>query len=396
MTAARTSRLGASAPRTAARRAPVGRRTAWRRARIGALPTLVAAALVLGARAAAPAHAADGPNLVLDVERMRSTARLATGIFHRPGRAPALDSTIPISGTCVLHPDEACVGGPGIRKLLRFDVLVHNRGDADLAVGNPKLRPDLFVYSGCHRHYHFRGAARYELLDASGALVRTGRKQGFCLQDTLPSQLVTDTPPRRYDCADQGVQVGWADWYPATLDCQWIDVTDVPPGDYRLHVFWNPDRLMPESTLADNEGTIPIVIAPPADAAPVVDAITAPIAGAVAHAGRPLDVAWRAHDDGRIVTQEIWLSTDDGTTFTQIVGDVPGGRTRHRFLVPIGISSTSARLKIVARDASVQRGERVSAPFRIEVPRPIKLPTTRGRGAAADAGAADAAPGGQR
>lgn len=332
---------------------------------------------------------------MLDVERMRSTARLATGIFHRPGRAPALDSTIPVSGTCVLHPDEACVGGPGIRKLLRFDVLVHNRGDADLAVGNPKLRPDLFVYSGCHRHYHFRGAARYELLDASGVLVRTGRKQGFCLQDTLPSQLGAGTPPRRYDCSDQGVQVGWADWYPATLDCQWIDVTDVPPGDYRLHVFWNPDRLMPESTLADNEGTIPIAIPPPLDAAPVVDAITAPIAGAVAHAGRPLDVAWRAHDDGRIVTQEIWLSTDDGATFTQIVGDVPGERTRHRFLVPVGISSANARIKVVARDASVQRGERISAPFRIELPRPLKLPTTRGSAAAANAGTVDAAPGGE-
>lgn len=334
-----------------------------------------AALVVLGLAAAARVSAEDGANLVLDVERMRSSVRLSTGVFHAPGRAPLLDSTIPTSGTCVLHPDEACVGGPGIRKLLRFDVLVHNRGNEDLVVGNPKLRPDLFLWSGCHRHYHFRGAARYELLDASGALVRTGRKQGFCLQDTVPSQIGPDTPPRRYDCTNQGIEVGWADWYPAILDCQWIDVTDVPPGDYRLHVFWNPDRLMPETTLDDNQGTVPVTIPPPADAPPIVDQIVAPAPAALARAGRPLDVAWRAHDDVRVVTQEIWLSTDDGTTWQLIAGDVPGDRSRYRFLVPTAATSPHARIRVVARDGSVQRGERVSGAFRIEAPRPIRLPT---------------------
>ena len=343
-----------------------------------------AIALLCSLAPAAYAHADDGPNLALDVERMRSSVRLSTGVFHKPGRAPLLDSTIPTSGTCVLHPDEACVGGPGIRKLLRFDVLVHNRGNEDLTVGNPKQRPDLFVYSGCHRHYHFRGAARYELLDASGGLVRTGRKQGFCLQDTIPSQLGPGTPPRRYDCTNQGVAVGWADWYPATLDCQWIDVTDVPPGDYRLHVFWNPDRLMPETTLDDNEGTVAVTIPAPTNAPPLIDAITAPGPGALAHAGRPLDVAWRARDDLRVVTQELWLSTDDGATWAQIAGDVPGDRTRYRFLVPTDATTAHARIRVVARDGSVQRAERTSDAFRIEAPRPLRLPT-RDRAASAAA-----------
>jgi hypothetical protein len=305
---------------------------------------------------------------------MRSSARLATGVYHKPGRAPALDSTVPVSGTCVLHPDEACVGGPGIRKLLRFDVLVHNRGNEDLTVGNPKERPDLFVYSACHRHYHFKGAARYELLDASGSLVRTGRKQGFCLEDTLPSEAGPNTPPKKYDCKNQGVQVGWADWYPAILDCQWIDVTDLEPGSYQLHVLWNPERLMPETTIADNEGTIPITIPAPSDAPPVVDELTAPVGNVRPAAGRALDVAWHAHDDGGIITQEIWLSTDDGATYQQIVGDLPPERTSHRFVVPPGSASAHARIKVVARDASVQRGERVSDAFRIEVPHAVRLP----------------------
>lgn len=349
-----------------------------RRAARSVRPTQRAVRTVLAALAlacvATPALAADGANLVLDVDRLRSSVRIATGVYHKPGRAPALDSTVPVSGTCVLHPDENCVGGPGIRKLLRFDVVVHNRGDEDLIVGNPKSRPDLFVYSACHRHYHFRKAARYELLDSTGQVIKTGRKQGFCIEDTIPSGDPATASPKRYGCTFQGIQVGWADWYPAILDCQWIDVTDLPPGSYMLHVFWNPDRLMPETTIADNEGTVPVTIPAATDAAPVVDRVAAPATPVTATSGRALDVAWSAHDDVGVVTQEIWLSTDDGGTWQQIVGDLPGDRTRHRFLVPMGSATATARIKVVARDASVQRGEKISEPFRIAAARPVRLP----------------------
>jgi len=333
-------------------------------------PTLLLALCLLVATTIAAA--ADGPDLELDVGRMESSARIVTGIYHKPGRAPTLDSTVPVSGTCVLHPDENCVGGPGIRKLLRFDVLVHNRGNEDLVVGNPKERPDLFVYSGCHRHYHFRGAALYELLDQTGKLVKTGRKQGFCIEDTLPSS--EGQPPKRYDCNNQGIQVGWADWYPSILDCQWIDITDLAPGQYVLHVFWNPNHLMRETTLDNNQGSVPITIPAPSDPAPVVERIKVPAATTTAQSGGSLDVSWTARDDGGIVTQELWLSTDDGVTWEQIVGDVPGDSARFRWRIPPRTSTTKARLKVVARDASVQSGELVSDRFRIVTARPTRLP----------------------
>ncbi len=278
-----------------------------------------------------------------------------------------------MSGTCVLHPDENCVGGPGIRKLLRFDVLVHNRGDQDLVIGPPDDRPDVFVYSACHRHYHFRDAALYELRDAGGTVVRRGRKQGFCLEDTLPSE-ASGAPPKRYDCSFQGVQVGWADWYPQILDCQWIDVTDLPPGDYQLRVVWNPNRLMPETRIDNNEGVVPVTFPAPQDAPPLVEEIRAPGVRTVAQAGRLLEVDWTARDDGGVVTQEIWLSTDDGATWQQLVGDVPGARSRTRVELPAGTESTRARVKVVARDASVQRGELVSEPFRIVPPKRTRIP----------------------
>ncbi|MCA9697946.1 MAG: hypothetical protein KC431_10515, partial [Myxococcales bacterium] len=42
-----------------------------------------------------------------------------------------------------------------------------------------------------------------------------------------------------YTCYNQGLSLGWSDTYGAALDCQWIDVTDVAPGDYTLRMEVN-------------------------------------------------------------------------------------------------------------------------------------------------------------
>ena len=106
------------------------------------------------------------------------------------------------------------------------------------------------------------------------ANVLVGRKVGFCIEDvarwspTAPSRL-------KYTCSNNGLQAGWADVYSQNLDCQFIDITGVPSGNYYLQMTVNPDALLTEADLGNNTALVPVNI-PPTNCltAPVNDAFT--------------------------------------------------------------------------------------------------------------------------
>lgn len=188
---------------------------------------------------------------------------------------------------------EGCISGTGKRRLLRFTSNTPNIGVADLFVGDPRnCLGSLFRFSECHQHLHFQEYADYRLwtpvgyqtwianrdpnkatsegknaalldrLRKRGDLV-VGRKQGFCVIDVVPfpEGVKNPPPPKYFSCSsNQGISVGYADEYHFTLSCQFIDITDVPPGTYILEVEVNPERLFPESDFTNNAAAVQIQI----------------------------------------------------------------------------------------------------------------------------------------
>lgn len=159
------------------------------------------------------------------------------------------------SSSCELL--EGCINDSGSRKLLRFDTTTPNTGIGNLHFGEPGEASDLFVWSSCHNHYHFDTYAAYDLRDANGNIVATGHKQAFCLMDFEPWGA---TGRGTYDCGYQGISADWADTYSAYLDCQWVDVTDVPPGEYLLTIRVNHERQVAEGDYTNNNTSVPVTV----------------------------------------------------------------------------------------------------------------------------------------
>ncbi len=151
---------------------------------------------------------------------------------------------------------EACAT-PGSGRYLNFSTTTPNHGNADLVVGRPEANP-FFHFSPCHQHYHFDQYANYRLLTQDGDVAATGHKQAFCLEDLEPVD--QDAGNARFDCGNQGISVGWADTYGRHLDCQWIDVTGVPAGDYVLEVAVNPARVLGELDYTNDVVRVPVTL----------------------------------------------------------------------------------------------------------------------------------------
>jgi hypothetical protein len=101
-----------------------------------------------------PSAAARDPDLVIDQQALADFWYIEERYFP--------------PDSCALV--EECVGGPGVRKLLRFRSKTANISRVDLELGDPTGNP-LFAFSPCHGHYHFEDYAGYRLKDLGGTVV---------------------------------------------------------------------------------------------------------------------------------------------------------------------------------------------------------------------------------
>jgi hypothetical protein len=183
-------------------------------------------------------------------------------------RLPLVDPPAAAFRSCAV--EKQCVGGAGLRTLLRFSISVHNAGDADLILGPagapgvqpaacdganyfPKGWPQPLRGPPYRQHYLL-----YQLLDAAENIER----QNYGLAPAvscLPAALSTS----RFSCEFLGLEKGALETYDKSLDCQWLDITGVAPGQYTLRVTVNPDLLLAERRYDNNYLDIPVRLPSP-------------------------------------------------------------------------------------------------------------------------------------
>lgn len=164
-----------------------------------------------------------GPDLIINGPRAYSTLEMTT--------ENSVDG-------CMIA--EGCIQGYGTREIVRFDTEIANVGTEDYYIGAPSAQPDQFEWDACHNHYHYEGYAEYALFDASGSPLPTiGFKNGFCVLDLGSCNY--GGGPQKYTCSNMGITAGCQDIYSRFLDCQWVDITDLPAGDYTLVIRVNWD-----------------------------------------------------------------------------------------------------------------------------------------------------------
>lgn len=187
---------------------------------------------------------------------------------------------------------------PGEHTLLRFTVTTPNVGGADIDVGDPNqhiaANDGLFEFATCHRHFHFRHYAQYELIDPVSGDTWRAAKRGFCMLDTDPNPQWLGGPvpgPGEFrSCGavgipgNQGISAGWSDTYNLHLGGQYFVLDggdgqpDVPAGEYILRITVNPPFVaavgepcpytdsngfchqLPESDYTNNVGEVTIEI----------------------------------------------------------------------------------------------------------------------------------------
>jgi hypothetical protein len=189
--------------------------------------------------------------------------------------------------------NDAAINNTGSQLQLRFSATIVNVGSgpmelsasrSDVASGwdisqrvydsggdsvlQPAGRAQLVWGGDGHSHWHIRDLESYELdrLD-NGSKVGTGAKSGFCFFDTTPFRLTLPgapstqvyTPGSVCGQNDQattglkmGISVGWGDTYRAGLPDQYIDVTDLNSGNYRLIATADAGNQFAESNETNN------------------------------------------------------------------------------------------------------------------------------------------------
>ena len=170
---------------------------------------------------------------------------------------------------------------------LRFDTIVVNVGAADFRTyghQDPADATDKFAvvqqtwsgtvwvdhptdavmsYSGDgHDHWHVEEFQHWTIQNENAQVLSSGAKTGFCFWDNYrygsaaPAYYHPDTTSACELDTDgtvpMGLSVGWGDEYPSTIAYQYIDITGLPNGKYKVTLVADPHNHFTEAMESNN------------------------------------------------------------------------------------------------------------------------------------------------
>lgn len=130
----------------------------------------------------------------------------------------------------------------------------------------------MFYAGDGHNHWHLRDLETGELIRPdNGVKVGTLAKHGFCFYDNVAWRLsLTGAPqsPFYTNCGNAsslhivpGLSIGWGDKYPWSIAFQYIDITGLANGRYRLQTGASTSLGFQESNLSNNSSWVEIRLA---------------------------------------------------------------------------------------------------------------------------------------
>lgn len=183
-------------------------------------------------------------------------------------------------------PFELTLGELDGRAVIRFTTEINNKGEGDFMVRGSTRDGDFsqwiahadegftvtpvdvaVVWGGdTHFHWHIEDVAGYwiEPLDGEPLPGRFDNKIGFCFFDGVdrlsdlaaapsePVHLPAGCGSRLDPDLAMGLSVGWGDQYRFDLRGQYIDIEDLPTGQYKLVAEVDPLGLFTEANTANN------------------------------------------------------------------------------------------------------------------------------------------------
>jgi hypothetical protein len=105
-----------------------------------------------------------------------------------------------------------------------------------------------------HVHWHYKDLASLRLVDENGQEVARSTKPGYCVIDSFryPNFPVMRNRQFSHAACEQrseiglGITVGWCDYYKYDTDRQYIEIDNVPPGEYRIMFTINKTAMIYE------------------------------------------------------------------------------------------------------------------------------------------------------